>query len=97
MSRKDVEAGRAHVLVYLKNKIGTGLTAMKKRLSSAGKSIAAVGGTFAGIGGGLAATFVFLSCLRGREQRRRSWPGPCVFLSCLRGRERLVDERRLSV
>jgi len=55
MAAKDIEAGRAHVSVYLKNKLGTGLQKLQSQLRSASRSVSSVGSGMARAGGLVAA------------------------------------------
>lgn len=52
MAAKDIEAGRAHVLLRIRNQMNQGLANASKKLKSFGSSVATAGGALAGIGGG---------------------------------------------
>ena len=43
-SRSDIEAGRAHILLYMKNQLGRGLTMVRDQLQGLGSSVMRVGG-----------------------------------------------------
>jgi hypothetical protein len=53
MAAKDIEAGRAHVLISLRDKVTAGLTRVQKNFSSWGKSFAAAGGALTAASAGI--------------------------------------------
>ena len=54
----DIEAGKAHILLYMKNQLGRGLNAVKAELQSLGGSIMRVGGSLTALGAGLVAPLI---------------------------------------
>ena len=54
-SRGDIEAGKAHVLVYLKNQLAGGINAMGKQLQGLGTTVARAGAGITALGGAIVA------------------------------------------
>jgi hypothetical protein len=54
-SRSDIEAGKAHILLYMKNTVQQGLNALKGQLQGVGTEVMRVGGILTGIGASIVA------------------------------------------
>src|SRR5687768_4545657 len=54
-SRADIEAGKAHILLYMKNTVQQGLNALKGQLQGVGTEVMRVGGILTGIGASVVA------------------------------------------
>lgn len=52
-SRRDIEAGRAHVVLALKNQMERGIRAASAQLAAFGKAVKAIGAEMSGIGQGM--------------------------------------------
>ena len=57
-SRSDIEAGKAHILLYMKNQVQQGLNALKGQLQGVGTEVMKVGAFLTGIGASITAPLV---------------------------------------